>query len=292
MTSNVYAISNYLDNKKISALENLENKSEYPLNRLVFTNNYYLKIVALNGSETYGEVGNPAPTTAKEIAVANRTVSLIPGEVLLRMTDLSHLNPNNPTNNPYLWFFNQQNNGGGAKPAIFVGPNKNRPSLDPDNNNVTITYNDLNQYDFYIRVDVNQGGGSGVSSADYAFTSDDWVVNGSYANTNINPYADPLTLPFNDKRLEDAIQGELQFINGNSNQGFIKINNQQLNTGSFIYVNPTINATLNKRGEHPLKLWFRVPSDVNADFSISLVKIRKGASLNKVPAQLVLQIWR
>ena len=244
---------------------------------MVFTNNYYLKIVALNGSITYGVV-DPAPTTAKEIAVANRTVSLIPGEVSLRMTDLSHLNPNNPANNSnYLWFFNQQNNGGGAKPAIFVGPNKNKPSEDPDNNNVTITYNDLNNYDFYIRVDVNQGGGTGVSSADYGFTSDDWVVNGSYANTNINPYKDLRSYTFNDDRLEEAIQGELQFINGNSNQGFIKINNKQLITGSFIYVNPTLNSTLNKRGEHPLKLWFRVPSDVNADFSISSVKIRKGA---------------
>ena len=291
--SNVFPISNYIDNKKIVALQNHDNDNPKPISKLVNTDNYYLKIVSLNSSINYLLVGKDPSTVSpppKEIAVANRTVSLIPGDVLFQMTNLTHINPQHPANNPFLWYFKETTHGGGAQPAIFVGPTKDLPSK-VLNASVNITHTDLQQYDFYIRIDVNQGGGTGVSSADYGFTGGDWVVNGSYDNTNINPFTDPLTLPYNDNRLKDAAEGELKYIYGNSNQGFIKIDNKELDTGSFIFVNDAINQTLNKRGELPVKLWFRVPSNTNADFSISLIRVRHGASLDKVPAQLILMIW-
>lgn len=292
---NVFAISNYLDNKKIVALKHQEDASTKPVKKLVNTDNYYLRIVSLNSSINYLTAGkdptklNPCP---KEIAVANRTVSLIPGDVLLQMTDLAHLNPANPGSSPFLWYYktNAQEKGGG-RPAIYLGPGTGKPSEDEENASVHITQDDINNYNFYIRVDVNQGGGSGVSSADYGFTSGDWVMNGSYANNQYMGYDPTVNGSSDDDNRETAIQEELSYINGNSNQGFIKINNQELDTGSFIQVNSVLNATYNKRGSPYFKLWFRVPSDANADFSISLVRTHKDQSLDKVPAQLILMIW-
>lgn len=294
--SNVFPISNYLDNKKIAALQNLQTGGQSPLSKLVFTNNYYLTVKSLNGTNTYCTVGNDPRTNSsfnniKEIAVANRTVSLIPGDVLLQMTDLAHLNPVNPSDNPYLWYVKH---GQGGKPAVYVGPSTSywTPS---GNETVQITQTDLDQYDFYIRIDVNQGGGSGVSSADYGFTDANWVVNGSWYNKqgSYNQVSPPLNgEPVDYDPKLDAINDEMDFLYN----GWIKINNQQLDTGDFINVNSALQTTLNDGGGAPgsdhFRLWFRVPSDANADFSISLVRVRKGASLNKVPAQLVLMIWR
>ncbi|WP_414468745.1 hypothetical protein [Methanobacterium sp. ACI-7] len=296
---NVFAVSNYLDNKKMVAIKHLQDENKYPVSKLVNTNNYYLKVVALDSPYKYLELGqdpstlNPSP---KEIAVANRTVSLIPGTVLLQMSDLAHMNPSNPGNSPLVWYYKENNNDkGGGRPAIFVGPTTEKPSISgtPEDVSVYITQDDINNYDFYIRIDVNQGGGSGVSTADYGFTDGDWVVNGRYSSDGYIGY-DPTSLGHNDTaddNRETAIQEELSYINGNNNQGFIKINNHDLDTGDFIKVNDALNTTYNKRGNPYFKLWFRVPSDANADFTISLVRANKGQNLDKVPAQLVLMIW-
>lgn len=289
--SNVFAVSNYLDVKKIAALRNNQNL----LFNLVQTNNYHLSIKSLDNSWSTIEMGNTPPVNVKEVAVANRTVTLIPGDVLLQMTDLAHLNPNNPNESPYLWYWKANNQGGVGKPAVYVGPSTGDWEAE-DNNTVYITQDDINLYDFYIRVDTNQGGGSGVSKAQYGFTSANWAVNGTYGANGYIGYDPRVIGNYDDDNRWTAIDEEIDYIyddtmGGTLNIGWQDINNQQLDAGDFIYVNYALNQTYNRRGSPYFRLWFNVPSDVNADFSISLVRTFHGQDIKKVPANLIVTVW-
>lgn len=258
-----YPVANFLHHKKISKLEKYPNL----LYNLVKTNNYQLRITSIeNGSDIVPPMGSTPPAVAKEIAVANRTVMLMPGETLFRMFDLTHINPGHPSNDTgYLWYSKAGN------PPIYVGPGNVTTALD-ENSSVYITQTDLDTYDFYILVESN----SGVTSVNYGFTDGDAVVNLSWAG-----------VPFDDKSRQDAIDAELKDIYGG--KGWQKLS--PLSTGTLLYMNPAIQEVLDHGGGPDLKLWVQVQSDPKDTFDLAFVKTYKGNQLQKIPAKLTLTIW-
>lgn len=257
-----YAIPNYLHHRKVSALRKSHGNL---IPNLVHTNNYRLEIMNTTGNPIIPQMGNNPPNTAKEIAIANRSVMLMPGDVLFRMFDLAHLNPGHPSEeqNGHLWYEKQGN------PPIYVGPGNVTTTIDPDSS-VEISYEDLDIYEFYIFIE----GNSGVTSADYGFTDGDAVVNGTYG-------------AFDEKSRQDAIDAELKHIYGGG--GWIKL--KSLSTGEATLVNDDIRAVLDKGGGPDIKLWLQVKSDPKDTFDISFIKTFKGTALKKIPAKLVLTIW-
>jgi len=252
-------VPNFLFNKKIAVLKS----NPKLLKNLVHTDNYYLIITRANDSSTIVEIGNPPPQNAKEVAVANRSCMLVPGEVIFNMIDLMHINPANPGENAFLWYSKA------GVPNIYVGPGNVTTSSNP-NSSFYVTRDDLELYDYYLRIDAN----TGVRSADYGFTDGDAVVNGTYGD-------------FDDKNRRDAINDELDRVYGQP--GWLKF--KDLNVGAFIPVDDDIQKVLDKGGGPDMKLWIQVESNPNADFDISLVKVFHGQGYNKIPVKLALYIW-
>ncbi len=254
-------VPNFLLHKKVVGLK----YNPGLLKNLVNTNNYYLVIVRANDSHIIMEVGdNSSMSSAKEVAVANRSCMLVPGEAIFSMVDIMHINPAHPQeNNTFLWYSKEGN------PPIYVGPGNVTTSSD-SNSSFYVTLEDLEAYDYYIRIDAN----TGVRSADYGFTDGDAVVNGTYEG-------------FDDKRRRDAINDELDRIYGQP--GWLKI--RDLSVGAFIPVDDDLKKVLDKGGGPDMKLWLQVESNPNADFDITLVRVLHGQGYNKVPVKLILYIW-
>ncbi|MBC7119039.1 MAG: hypothetical protein H5T36_01170 [Methanobacteriaceae archaeon] len=253
-------VPNYLFNKKVGMLK----KNPQLLKNLVNTDNYYLLITNANNSSTIVEIGSPPPSNAKEVAVANRSCMLVPGEAIFSMVDLMHINPAHPSGqNASLWYSKAGN------PPIYVGPGNVTTSSDP-NSSFTVTNEDLEIYDYYIRIDAN----TGVTSVNYGFTDGDAVVNGTYGD-------------FDDRRRQDAIEAELDRIYGQP--GWLKI--KDLGVGAFIPVDDDIKKVLDSGGGPDMKLWLKVQSNPNADFDITLVRVFHGQGYNKIPVKLILYIW-
>ena len=252
-------VPNFLLHKKIGGLK----YNPQLLKNLVHTDNYYLVIVRANDSTPIIEIGNPPPSNATEVAVANRSCMLVPGEAIFSMVDLMHINPAHPGQNAFLWYSKAGN------PPIYVGPGNVTTSSNP-NSSFYVNYTDLELYDYYLRIDAN----TGVKSADYGFTDGDAVVNDTYGD-------------FDDKKRRDAINDELDRIYGQP--GWLKF--RDLSVGAFIPVDDDIKKVLDKGGGPDMKLWLQVESDPKADFDITLVRVLHGQGYNKIPVKLVLYIW-
>ena len=174
--SNIGPFNNFLNPKKMSRL------NAYPglLSSLVNTQNYNLLITRVDTYEKVLEISSSNPSTsltnAKEVAVANRTVTILTNETLLSMNDLMHINPANPgVDNGFIWY-NKSGDGD------YVGPG-NKTTLQDENSSFYITNETLNDYDFYIYVDENYveaKPNQQVNVLQYGFTDGDAVVNGTY----------------------------------------------------------------------------------------------------------------
>lgn len=252
--------SNFLHNRKVSKLKQNPNL----LANLVHTSNFNLNITKADTGQSIISMGSNVPSTAKEVAVANRTAIFMPGEVLFQMINLTHINPGHPSQeNGHLWYSKAGN------PPIYVGPGNVTTIADPDSS-FEVTAADLDIYDYFIIINEN----TGVRSADYGYTDGDAVVNGTYG-------------PYDDKSRQDAIDGELRQIYGGGGWQ----NLRPLGTGSSIQVNGALQAVLDHGGGPDMKMWIRSQSDPKDNFDISLIKVFKNESLNRIPVKVVLKIW-
>jgi len=271
--------TNFLDKNKIDALTS----NPGLLTNLVNTTNYDLLITPINASAyTPIHITSASPTTplssAREVAVANRTVVLPTTTNVLQFNDLMHVNPAHQSgNDAYLWYVDNSSGKNGT--TIYVGPG-----------NVTTTQNvnssfypDTTKNDYYIYVPTNFAlGGSPVNSVQYGFTSGNAVVSGTYGGLN-------------DKARSQAIQTELNQIYSPGNWQNLK----NTNPGSFTNVNNQINQALTfyniTPGSSPgLKMWISINSNPKAFISVWLIAVPKGTPVSSVnvPSKLVLTIWK
>lgn len=274
--SNIGPNNNFLNPRKMSKLK------AHPelISNLVNSPNYNLIITRVDNYEKVLEISsqnpNIASSSAKEVAVANRTVTILTNETLLRMNDLMHINPANPgIDNGYIWY----NKSGDSD---YVGPG-NKTTAQNANSSFYVTANFTNDYDYYIYVDENYVEGKPsqqVNVLQYGFTDGDAVVNGTYG-------------AIDDKSRDDAIRDELNKVYHESgNTGWQKLPDTTV-TSKYL-VNHDIQTALDYYNDPDgdLKLWIYVKSDPKAHISISLIQVPHGQQpFQRIPAKFVLKIW-
>lgn len=257
--------SHFLHNRKVDALR----RNHVLLSNLVHTSNYNLTITTVDHRPLIS-IGHQVPPTAKEVAVANRTAIYMPGDVILQMDNLTHLNPGHPADpSTNIWYLNLGEDGKPrGTPPIYVSPGNVTTASVPDSS-FYVYPTELDIYQFYIIMADN----TEVTQAHFGFTDGDAVVNGTFGGLD-------------DPKRRDAIRDELQRVHGGSGwENMVPYGNQP------ILVNAFLRNVLNKGGGPDMKMWLRVAGDPKKDFNVRLIKLHHNQQMRRIPVKLVLKIW-
>lgn len=271
--ANGYPESQFISNDKMYTLNN----NPYLLVNLLnpggnLTNtNFNLVINIINPDGSIGSnlmnITNSYSSlaSAKEVAVANRTVYVVAGETIFSLFDIGHLNPGHPPGQGEIWYYS----GTGKPDAVYVGPgNTTSPndSFTPD----------LNTFNYYIYIIPGTGGPG--TSMNYAITDG----NQPFLNYNYNDTKGA----YSDSARYDNLNS---IVNNNSQYQWVNYNNPK--PGATYSINSYL-LSLQNNGVTSMKLWVDRHGSPNKPLSISVIAIPKNLNnITQTPAKLVLTTW-
>lgn len=213
-------------------------------------------------------------SSAKEVAVANRTAYLVLGKKIFSIFGIDHLDPGHPVlGQTYLWY----DPGIGKPEAVYVGPGNTTgsslpPSFTPD----------LITYDYWIVV--TSPDNNGIPNINYALTGGDQVVNETYDDTKGKkgtPYSDPARYD-NLNNIVRSHNSPYQWVAFPNNPSY----GYEQNITSYLSYLQSINITY-------MKLWLYRGGSINKPLSIDVIAVPKGQTgITKSPVKLVLTIWQ